>query len=97
LEAAESKPGWRDLPPGCILLEPASSRRYLTGDWRTYRPVIDDSKCTKCGMCWVYCPDSAIYVDEDGRYRVDYNYCKGCGICSQECAPKAISMVEEVE
>jgi len=68
-----------------------------TGSWRTFRPVIDYSKCTKCTLCWVYCPDAAITRREDDSPEIDYDYCKGCGICANECPVKAITMQREEE
>jgi len=67
----------------------------FTGDWRTFMPVIDESKCIKCYICWKFCPEPAIYIKEDGYTAVDYDYCKGCGVCANECPTKAISMVRE--
>jgi len=48
-------------------------------------------------MCWVYCPDGAIYLNENKAYEINLKYCKGCGICAEECARKAIKMVDEEE
>jgi pyruvate ferredoxin oxidoreductase delta subunit len=87
--------GWNEIPHALIIFEPGNSRYYRTGDWKTFKPVIDKNKCTKCGLCWIYCPDGAICPAADGGYEVDLNYCKGCGICSEECPVKAISMVQE--
>lgn len=67
----------------------------FTGDWRTFMPVVDESKCIRCYICWKFCPEPAIYIREDGHVAVDYDYCKGCGICANECPTKAISMVRE--
>ncbi|ABL77947.1 4Fe-4S binding protein [Thermofilum pendens] len=68
------------------------------GSWRTERPVVDMSKCRLCGVCWLYCPDGVIEIDEDARLvKIDYDYCKGCGVCAAECPFKAISMVREHE
>lgn len=54
-------------------------------------------ECFTCGNCFNYCPDAAIFVDGQGRIRIDYDYCKGCGICMHECPSSAIKfeMVEE--
>ena len=69
----------------------------LTGTWRTFRPVIDLSKCTRCNVCWKFCPDIAIRFDGDGWPVVDLDHCKGCGVCANECVPKAIVMAREAE
>lgn len=90
----ESKPGWKSIPPAGILIEPGSAMRYKTGDWRAYRPIIDEEKCVNCLLCWIYCPDAAIKRGEE-KVSVDYEYCKGCGICANECPVDAIKMVEE--
>lgn len=87
---------WNELPIGGV--PPLRSLEYKTGSWRTYRPVIDEEKCTKCFMCWLYCPDDSIKIewDKEGkkpvRFYVNYDYCKGCGICANVCPVNAISM-----
>jgi 2-oxoacid:acceptor oxidoreductase delta subunit (pyruvate/2-ketoisovalerate family) len=68
-----------------------------TGSWRTFRPEIDYSKCTRCTICWIYCPDAAIKRRDDDSPEIDYDYCKGCGICANECPVKAITMHREEE
>lgn len=96
---ADEMPTWREYPMAAIILEPGSTAKYKTGDWRSRRPVLDSSKClkSKCARCWIYCPDAARRVDEDGYFEVDLSHCKGCGICARECPPGAITMVEEGE
>lgn len=66
-----------------------------TGNWRTYRPIIDYGKCTDCLICYAYCPESAMSVEQDGRVTIDYDNCKGCMICLTECPPRAISQTRE--
>lgn len=66
-----------------------------TGNWRTFRPVIDYARCTDCMICYAYCPESAMSVGEDGRVKIDYDNCKGCMICLTECPPRAISQTRE--
>lgn len=68
-----------------------------TGDWRTFRPVIDREKCTNCGMCWLYCPEGVVQPNAEGQLEIDYVYCKGCGICANQCKVKALTMVRETE
>lgn len=95
----ESKePSWRELPEAGLITEAGNAAKYKTGDWRTERPVWDPEKCIHCLICWVYCPDSAIMVNDEGKVTgVDLDHCKGCGICAEECPPKvkAYTMVPE--
>jgi pyruvate ferredoxin oxidoreductase delta subunit len=73
-----------------------SSRTYLTGDWKSFTPVRDVKKCTKCLLCNIYCPDGAIHWNaKTGDIEFDLNFCKGCGICANECPTKAIVMKVE--
>lgn len=65
-----------------------------TGSWRTVRPIVNKDKCINCGICWKFCPDVAIFVEEEGAV-VDFDFCKGCGICAEECPVDAIEMDKE--
>lgn len=82
--------------PITAIARPAKGSAGKTGLWRTERPVIDQSKCLKCLMCWLYCPEAAVIRGEDDSVEVDYEYCKGCGICANECPVKCIAMIPEV-
>ncbi|MGB9599282.1 MAG: 4Fe-4S binding protein [Myxococcota bacterium] len=86
---------WHELKVGCVIEEVGSAKEYRTGGWRSMKPVWDESRCIKCGLCWLYCPDAAIYQKADGFFTANLDYCKGCGICAHECWPKAIKMVED--
>jgi pyruvate ferredoxin oxidoreductase delta subunit len=92
--SSAEKPGWRQLTRGAVVTIPGSAREFHTGDWRTQRPVLQESKCTNCLFCWIWCPEPAI-IREPKKISFDYDYCKGCGICATECPVKAITMVEE--
>ena len=84
------------LTTGAVILEPGSTKKYKTGEWRTYIPIIDQEKCIKCGKCWMVCPDAAIFKTPEGKFMINYTYCKGCLLCEKECPLKAIShKVEE--
>ncbi|MDO8123028.1 MAG: 4Fe-4S binding protein [Candidatus Hermodarchaeota archaeon] len=76
---------------------PEAGAMGLTGDWRIFRPVVDKEKCTGCQICWMYCPDAAITMDEDNIPVFNLEYCKGCMICETNCPVKAISRVRETE
>jgi pyruvate ferredoxin oxidoreductase gamma subunit len=73
----------------------ATSELRRTAGWRTHRPVIDLARCTRCSLCFVLCPESAIHLDAEGWPAVDYDHCKGCLVCESECAPRAIRAVRE--
>lgn len=77
-----------------LTYDPGWSRDNPTGSWRALRPVIIMERCTRCNMCWLYCPDAVIERD---TFELDYAYCKGCGICANECPRKAIIMEREGE
>ncbi|MBN2457860.1 4Fe-4S binding protein [Candidatus Woesearchaeota archaeon] len=97
MSADSKKPGWKDLPDGGKILKPGNSKEYKTGDWRTFRPVWDKSKCNHCMICWMICPDSCILTEDGKRKETDLNYCKGCGICAEICPMKCIEMKKESE
>ncbi|MFP4608043.1 MAG: 2-oxoacid:acceptor oxidoreductase family protein [Candidatus Aenigmatarchaeota archaeon] len=82
-----------DLPPTPIA---DCNSEYLnkTGSWRTVRPIVDTDTCIKCGLCWKFCPDVAIFVEDEGAV-VDFDFCKGCGICAERCPVDAIVMEKE--
>lgn len=86
---------WKELEVGCILTTPGNTIAYLTGTWRTFRPEVDKTKCIKCGICYLFCPEGCIEEDEEGYFEANLLYCKGCGICARECWTGAIKMVEE--
>ena len=77
---------------GAVIKEPGSTAKYHTGAWRSFRPVVDKSKCKRCGLCWSHCPDSAVIKTPEGKFAINYTYCKGCGICAKMCPFKAIEM-----
>ena len=72
------------------------STMNMTGLWRAFRPVVDISRCKKCTLCWKFCPDTSIYIEDEFPV-IDYDFCKGCGLCAEECPFKCIAMVEEVK
>jgi pyruvate ferredoxin oxidoreductase delta subunit len=85
------KKGWKELPIAGVCWIP--STEYLTGDWRTYKPVLNPEKCTKCLLCHLFCPDGTVlWNPETKEVTFDYDHCKGCGICANECPVGAIEM-----
>jgi pyruvate ferredoxin oxidoreductase delta subunit len=86
---------WDKNKVGCILLDKKLAQPCNKGDKRTQKPAWDELKCTKCGLCYLFCPDAAIKEKADGFFISDVDYCKGCGICARECWFGAITMAKE--
>jgi pyruvate ferredoxin oxidoreductase delta subunit len=84
-----------DFPLGACIPESGNSRDYVTGGWRSERPVRDDEKCTQCLICWIMCPDSAVVAVDEKVTDFKLDHCKGCGVCANECPSDAITMVPE--
>ena len=78
------------------ILAPGNAEVRQTGAWRLERPEIDYERCTRCGLCFVHCPDGAIALDDKGYPIIDYQHCKGCMICLEQCKPHAIARKKEV-
>lgn len=74
---------------------PGNAAERHTGTWRVERPVIDLARCTRCGLCFVRCPDGAISLDESGYPVIDYDHCKGCMICRQVCPVHLVGAEKE--
>ena len=89
------KKGWKEIPIGGVIAEGGTAREYKTGSWRTFKPIVDKSKCINCLQCWIYCPESAIIVKDNKVVGIDLKHCKGCGICAKECPKECIEMIPE--
>jgi len=74
----------------------ANSPSRRTGDWRQFRPVLEHDKCNRCWLCFVWCPEAAITLDENEFPEVDYDVCKGCLVCAHECPTQAFRVEREV-
>ena len=85
--------GYEDLPLMPITFVPSTDNQ--TGFWKTYKPILNKEKCIKCFICWKFCPEPSIDIDEEDYPVVRLKHCKGCGICANECPKDAIKMVLE--
>jgi len=59
--------------------------------WSGEVAVIDDEKCTQCGLCQDVCRFDAI-----NDFKVDPISCEGCGFCLHICPVEAITMRENL-
>lgn len=50
-------------------------------------PVINEDKCTVCGMCAGVCPTSAISINE--RVETEIEQCIRCSACIKQCPEEA--------
>jgi pyruvate ferredoxin oxidoreductase gamma subunit len=73
----------------------ANSPQRQTGNWRQFRPVLHRERCSRCRLCFVWCPEAAIALDADDYPVVDYTVCKGCVLCAHECPTRAFSTEKE--
>jgi MinD superfamily P-loop ATPase len=72
-----------------LLLEPVVRQKHEF--WSGQVAVIDQEKCTQCGLCQELCHFEAI---ED--FTVDPVSCEGCGFCRRICPVEAITMRENL-
>ena len=59
--------------------------------WSGQVAVIDEEKCTQCGLCQDLCHFGAI-----SDFKVDPVSCEGCGFCFNICPAEAIVMKESM-
>ncbi len=89
------KKNWKEIDMASLITKGGTATEFKTGDWRSEKPEWDEGKCKQCLICWLYCPDSSIIVEDGKMTGINYDYCKGCGICAKECPFDAISMKTE--
>ena len=76
-----------DAPDLHILLKPSIMEE--TDFIASKVAIIDESKCTDCGLCEQTCRFGAITAT-----KVDPISCEGCGVCEYVCPESAIQMVD---
>ncbi len=86
---------WKDITPGGTVYESGSAENFITGDWRTMKPVFNTELCKQCLLCAPTCPDSAIPVTNGQRLDFNFDHCKGCGICAKVCPFGAINLIKD--
>lgn len=56
------------------------------------RPLISESKCTRCGECIERCPADCIVQQKSRPYRIDLARCADCGCCVAVCDAGAVRL-----
>jgi len=78
-----------DAPDLHLILQPTvQERREFFGMKRAF---IDESKCTKCGLCIDHCRFDAVH-----DLKVDPALCEGCGVCKLVCPCEAVVMIDRL-
>lgn len=55
--------------------------------------VKNENRCTHCGLCVVYCPTSALYIDDTTKeVKFEDEKCIGCELCVKICPVKAMEV-----
>ncbi len=75
---------WVDIERNALLT-------HTVGEWKTRSPEVEQSLCTHCGQCYLYCPTGCI-EDKENYFEANLDFCKGCGICVRVCGAGAIKM-----
>ncbi len=58
------------------------------------KAVIDEKRCSACGLCEEHCRFHAI--DHNPLYRVNPYTCEGCGVCERLCPEGAITLQPDI-
>ena len=60
---------WQDITEGNKIYEPATSREFNTGEWRTATPIFDKEKCRQCLLCALKNGDVTLHTFSELRAR----------------------------
>jgi len=72
-----------------IILDPEVQEEHRFESGHTV--VIDNDKCTACGVCKKLCRFDAISYKVGGGLEINPHSCEGCLLCVRECPVQAIS------
>ena len=79
-----------------------------SGEFSDFQAMVNERRCSGCGLCVAACPYGARVLDEiSHKARVLEDLCKGCGTCAVTCPngatrqyqfdqPLVIRMIDEV-
>ena len=71
----------------CNTVCPVGTLMGLVSRFSIFKPVINEEKCNKCGVCALNCKSQCINSKEQ---KIDYSRCVTCFDCTDKCAQKAI-------
>ena len=73
----------------------ATREDYVTGGWRSERPYRDDEKCTQCLLCWIFCPDTSVIVEDEKVTTSTTTTARAAASAPTSARSDAIEMVPE--
>ncbi|OWZ82675.1 DUF362 domain-containing protein [Natranaerobius trueperi] len=74
-----------------VEMVPSGLIRTLMGQLGTI-PEINQSKCSKCGLCHQNCPVDAIEISKQGQFKVKGQACIECLCCHELCPIHAVKL-----
>lgn len=79
---------WRNGRTYCNTICPVGTMLGILSRFSIFRPVIDTTKCTGCGLCARNCKASCI---DSKNHAIDYSRCVTCFDCIGKCSQGAIA------
>lgn len=76
----------------CNTICPVGTVLGYVSKFSYFKMRVDESKCSKCGMCMKNCKAACIEVKKGEPVKIDYTRCVDCGNCELVCAKSAISL-----
>ena len=63
-------------------------------------PLIDNEKCTGCGLCTIDCQTKALTISQNSErdsYQLLFRQevCNACGVCEKSCPENCLQLVEK--
>lgn len=80
----------------CMALRMLQGIKVATLARAEFVAVVDEERCTGCGLCAGRCQFNAIgAASESGNFKaaIDRQRCFGCGLCRRACVTGALSLV----
>lgn len=78
---------WRNGRTYCNTICPVGTLLGFLSEYSLFKPVFDQEKCNKCGLCARNC--KAACIDAKNQ-QIDYSRCVSCMNCLEKCNKEAM-------